>query len=99
MRRIRPRTPWTVEAVRLVHREQRLRALRHDALLAKRLRGGTERAPAPGGAVIRCKYGARLRFVHLDALLADRGRWTSSHGDVAPKTNCVFFERCTSFHT
>ena len=58
MLRIRPGAARAVEAMGLVHRQQRLGALDRDALLAKRPGRGPERAPAAGRALIRLEGGA-----------------------------------------
>ena len=49
-------------------------AFQHNALLAKRLRNGVERAPAAGRALIRLEDRACLRLMNLDAWLAGRRR-------------------------
>jgi hypothetical protein len=59
---IGPRAARAVEAVGLVHRQQRLRSLEHDALLAQRDRHCAKRAPTAGGTVIRLKDSACLGF-------------------------------------
>ena len=72
MLRIRPCASRAVKALRLVHRQQRLGALQHNALLAKRFRNGAERAPASSGALIGLEHRTCFWFIHLDACLAGR---------------------------
>ena len=61
MSRIGPGAAGAVEAVRLVHRQQRLGAFQRDALLAQRSRGGLQRAPAAGGRIVRGEDGWAVR--------------------------------------
>ena len=60
--RIGPGAAGAVEPVRLVHRQQRSRALERDALFAQHHRGRVQGTPATGGGVVRLENRATHRF-------------------------------------
>ena len=79
MARVWPRAARTVEAVRLIHRQQRLRAFERDALLTQRPRGRPQGTPTAGGGVVWGKHGRAIQLA--DGCVKCRGDngWMLAH--------------------
>jgi len=77
--RVGPRATGTVEAVRLVHRQQRLRTLQRDALLAQRLCRCPQGTPATCGSVIGRELGRVVRRVLRSTDRPGWGKWGIAH--------------------